>query len=84
MLVYWMVDTSVSVHPFQVGHITTIIKAQTAIILLGLVGAHYRFIYVNEGVNGRISDGGVFSVYLLSQKMWDGSYVYQNLSVYQA
>lgn len=35
-------------------------KKQHSIVLLALVDAHYNFIYVNIGVNGRISDGGVY------------------------
>ncbi|VEN58845.1 unnamed protein product [Callosobruchus maculatus] len=48
-------------------------KGTDSIILLGLVDAQYRFIYVNVGVNGRVSDGGVFGASLLSKKMRDGS-----------
>ncbi|VEN39663.1 unnamed protein product [Callosobruchus maculatus] len=48
-------------------------KGTDSIILLGLVDAQYRFIYVNVGVNGRVSDGGVFGASLRSKKMRDGS-----------
>jgi len=35
-------------------------KGANSIILLALVDAHYQFLYINVGVNGRVSDGGVF------------------------
>nr|CAI5855159.1 unnamed protein product [Callosobruchus analis] len=40
--------------------------------MLGLVNAHYKFIYINVGVNGSVSDGGVFNASWLSKKMRDG------------
>nr|CAH7734480.1 unnamed protein product [Callosobruchus chinensis] len=46
-------------------------KGTNSIILLGLVDAHYRFIYVNIGVNGRISDGGVFRNSSLSEAVYN-------------
>uniref|UniRef100_A0A1Y1LAJ7 DDE Tnp4 domain-containing protein n=1 Tax=Photinus pyralis TaxID=7054 RepID=A0A1Y1LAJ7_PHOPY len=48
-------------------------KGTNSIILLGLVDAEYKFLYVNVGVNGRISDGGVYRESYLSQAIRENS-----------
>lgn len=50
-------------------------KGTHSVVLLALVDAQYKFLYVNVGCNGRISDGGVFSNSSLStaleQNVWN-------------
>ncbi|KMQ85553.1 nuclease harbi1-like protein [Lasius niger] len=46
--------------PLSQGSLYHNYKGTNSIVLLALVNAHYQFIYVNVGVNGRINDGGVF------------------------
>ena len=44
-------------------------KHNFSIVLLALVDAEYKFIYVDVGCNGRISDGGVFKNCSLSRAL---------------
>ncbi|KAK5648293.1 hypothetical protein RI129_003185 [Pyrocoelia pectoralis] len=46
-------------------------KNEHSIVLMGLADAKYRFLYVNVGVNRRISVGGVFRECKLSQAMME-------------
>ena len=47
-------------------------KHSFSIVLLALVDADYRFIFVDIGTNGRISDGGVFEKSALSRRLEAG------------
>lgn len=44
-------------------------KGTHSIVLMALVGADYKFLYVDVGCNGRISDGGVFANCSLSKAL---------------
>lgn len=46
--------------PLKDGSLYRNYTGTNSIVLLALVNAHYQFIYVNVGVNDRVSDGGVF------------------------
>ena len=48
------------INPFNSGSTYFNYKSFFIIVLLALVDADYKFVYVNIGYQGRISDGGVF------------------------
>lgn len=47
--------------PMNSGSLYYDYKQQFSVVLLALVDAHYRFLYIDVGANGRMSDAGVFS-----------------------
>ncbi|XP_028132028.2 uncharacterized protein LOC114327552 [Diabrotica virgifera virgifera] len=44
-------------------------KGQFSIVLMAVANAEYKFLYINVGVNGRMSDGGVFRESSLKKAM---------------
>lgn len=44
-------------------------KGSHSIVLMALVGADYKFLYIDVGCNGRVSDGGVFNNCSLSSAL---------------
>lgn len=48
-------------------------KGFNSIVLLAIVDAHYKFIFVDVGCNGRISDGGVYNNSVLSSLVTQNS-----------
>ena len=48
-------------------------KGTFSIVLMGLVDANYKFLYIDVGCNGRISDGGVFRNCYLSKALEQNS-----------
>lgn len=68
VLVRWTENTSLSGRRHTQAHTTTY-KHTFSIVLLALVDANYKFLFVDIGTNGRVSDGGVFRNSALSQAL---------------
>ena len=58
-------------------------KGTQSIVLMAMVDANYRFIYVKIGCNGRVSDGGVLHDSTLGRAMFgdDSSNVIKNVKL---
>jgi hypothetical protein len=59
--------------PDQCGSIFHNYKHNNSIVLLALVDANYRFVYIDVGCNGRVSDGGVFNRCTLSRALQENT-----------
>lgn len=59
--------------PFNSGTDFYNYKSYFSIVLFAVVDAEYKFIFVDVGTQGRISDGGVFNNSILRQKIENGS-----------
>ena len=60
------------INPFNSGSTYFNYKRFFSIVLLALVDADYKFLYVNVGCQGRISDGGVFKSLQLYHPLVNG------------
>ncbi|XP_062576941.1 uncharacterized protein LOC134238850 [Saccostrea cucullata] len=59
--------------PFKSGSFYFNYKNTHSVVLMALVNANYKFIYVDVGSNGRVSDGGIFRDCTLRSAMEDNS-----------
>ena len=54
--------------PLNIGSYSFNYKHTFSIILLDIVDADYKFVFVDGGCNGRISDDGVFKILICTKK----------------